>query len=294
MTEQLRSAARYKALSAAISQRAVTQAADALATAGATAAVLAIQSHQAAQVVQAARANEAMLAEQGTSVAAEGAMQPLAFVATSEAITSMLDTIDRDHEQLIADWRFSRLVASLVQDAGRAAQGVNIASRRGIGYARVLTTPSCSRCAVLAGRVYRWNASFDRHPGCDCTAVPSSDPRAVAENPAKLVRDGHVTGLSKADRAAIDAGADFNQIANAKRGLQSATIYGRRVQITTEGTTRRGLAYRSLGSRGRDVRIPGERYARTTVARLTPNEIYRQASSQADAIRLLKRHGYIH
>src|SRR5690606_23965723 len=33
-------------------------------------------------------------------------------------------------------------------------------------YVRMLTPPSCSRCTVLAGRWYRKNAGFARHPGC--------------------------------------------------------------------------------------------------------------------------------
>lgn len=55
------------------------------------------------------------------------------------------------------------MVRTQVMDAGRGAVGTAVASR-GCGYTRQLTPPSCSRCAVLAGRWYRWNAGFARHP----------------------------------------------------------------------------------------------------------------------------------
>lgn len=52
-----------------------------------------------------------------------------------------------------------------VQDAGRVGTSVATAARPEVtGYVRMLTPPSCSRCVVLAGRWYRWDAGFARHP----------------------------------------------------------------------------------------------------------------------------------
>lgn len=50
-----------------------------------------------------------------------------------------------------------------VTDAARQATAVGIATRNDMGWVRAVNPPSCSRCAVLAGRWYRWNASFQRH-----------------------------------------------------------------------------------------------------------------------------------
>src|SRR5690606_26165994 len=78
------------------------------------------------------------------------------------------------------------LAKTTVADAGRGAAGVDIASRRGVGFVRHLNPPSCSRCSILAGRFYRWNAGFLRHPGCDCIHVAATD---------KAMRGGHLEGL---------------------------------------------------------------------------------------------------
>ncbi|MGB7238284.1 MAG: hypothetical protein WBD41_20210, partial [Rhodococcus sp. (in: high G+C Gram-positive bacteria)] len=69
-------------------------------------------------------------------------------------------------------------VQTQVADANRVATGLSITSHRGVGYVRMLNPPSCSRCAVLAGRFYRFNAGFDRHPGCDCKHIPAPEDRA--------------------------------------------------------------------------------------------------------------------
>jgi hypothetical protein len=59
------------------------------------------------------------------------------------------------------------IVRTQVADAGRAADLVAMTSRRqATGYVRMLVGKSCSRCAVLAGRRYAWNAGFKRHPRC--------------------------------------------------------------------------------------------------------------------------------
>lgn len=60
--------------------------------------------------------------------------------------------------------RLDQLAHSIITDTSRAAASVDVATRTAIGYTRMLNPPSCDRCAILAGRWYRWNAGFDRHP----------------------------------------------------------------------------------------------------------------------------------
>lgn len=68
--------------------------------------------------------------------------------------------------------------------------------------------------------------------------------------------------------------------------MQTIDFAGRRVQVTSEGTTIRGLAYRALSQRG------GSTNARAP--RLTPESIYRVADGDRDvAVRLLRINGYI-
>lgn len=166
-----------------------------------------------------------------------------------------------------------RIIGTEIPDAGRLADGVGIAARpRLTGYVRMLTPPSCSRCAILAGRWYKWNAGFLRHNRCDCRHIPASEDIAgdLRTDPMAALRKGQVTDISKADtRAVLESGADLNQVVNARRGMYTAG--GRK--FTTAGTTKRGTA--------------------TGLQRLRPETIYKEATDRADAIRLLRRFGYL-
>lgn len=182
---------------------------------------------------------------------------------------------------------------TLVSDAARSADGLVMASReRPPRYARMLNPPSCSRCAILAGRLYRASAAFDRHPGCDCRHIPvaesgddaTTDPYEYFNSldPAEQARI-----FTKAGAKAIEDGADIFQVVNARRGM-STTAGGSKV--TNEGVTRRG--YWGSQQETRDRRGQ-ERYGRSTRQRMMPEEIYKRARSQEDVIRLLTDHGYI-
>lgn len=59
------------------------------------------------------------------------------------------------------------IVGTQVADAGRVADQVAMTARPdATGYRRMLVGGSCSRCVILAGRWYAYNAGFDRHPRC--------------------------------------------------------------------------------------------------------------------------------
>lgn len=276
----LRSADLHYARTRAIAQRAAREA-----RRGDVGAV--VVRHQAAAASTVTAALSAMLAEQGTPVPPEATLLPLAFTASPEAVTEMASQVD-------ADWQFDRMVMSLVADAARGAESVSIATRPRVGYVRYLSPPSCSRCAILAGRFYRWSSGFDRHPGCDCTHLATTDPRSeFIQNPHAMVDKGLVTGLSKADRRALADGADLNQLVNAKNGSLRRVNFGpgRTVTTTTAGVTSRGIAGKSLGGL---QKVDGSRYRVSNRMRLTPDSIYRAADGdRATAMRLLKAHGYI-
>lgn len=230
------SASRYYATSSLIAQRAAQQALTARPR-GSLAVVGVIATHQATQAVLAERAVGQMLLEQDIDAAAEALLSATSF--TSE-VNRMLEAID----EAATEFQFQRLVESLVQDAGRAAQGVAVAARPRIGHVRHLNLPSCSRCAVLAGRVYRYSTGFQRHPGCDCVMIPTtlaSD--QLAYDIVELVRSGQVTGMSKADRRAVADGADLGRVVNirsAKAGLsESGAVLYRRGRMTPEAIYRK-------------------------------------------------------
>ena len=210
--------------------------------------------HQAAAARQGQAAVAAMLAEQDVRSAPQATLQLLAFTTPSGRSEAMLDQASNDYE-------FRRIVASLVSDAGRSAESVATSVRPNTGYARYLSPPSCSRCAVLAGRIYRYSQGFARHPGCDCTMIPTAvGDGAFAQDPGDLMDRGLVTGMSKADRRAVNDGADFNLVVNTRRPSAGLSTPGR-----------------ALARKGRP----------------TPEAIYKVATSRDDAIERLIAAGYV-
>lgn len=168
------------------------------------------------------------------------------------------------------------IVRTQVADAGRVADGVAATARPKVtGYVRMVSAGACSRCIVLAGKQFHWNAGFLRHPQCQCRHIPvaenipddlRTDPRKAFDAMSEAEQDKTFTA---AGAQAIREGADMNRVVNARRGMYTAG--GR--QFTREATSRRGVNRR---------------------VRLTPEQIYAEAKGNRDeAIRLLWLHGFI-
>lgn len=184
------------------------------------------------------------------------------------------------------------LVSTEVADAGREAAGVAMTATRSVhGYVRMVAGSACSRCIVLAGRHYRWNTAFARHPHCHCTNVPAlenragdlaTDPHSFFDHLSPAQQDAR---FGRADAQAIREGADMFQVVNAHRGLTTRELYGRTVQTTTEGMTRRGIAHQ---------RIAAATKAGAPRVRLTVSQIYADAAGDRDlALNLLRKYAYI-
>lgn len=180
---------------------------------------------------------------------------------------------------------FDRLVRSLVSDAGRQAATADMATRFTGGYVRMLNPPSCKRCVPLAGRWYRWNDGFLRHPRCDCVHIPAksrqwaedegwiADPYEYFEG---LDKDGQDRLLGPGAAQAVRDGGDIYQVINAttarRRGGSPVSADG--MTTTASTSRRRGI------TKGRE--------------RLTPDGIYARAGGdRAKALRMLEEHGYI-
>lgn len=196
------------------------------------------------------------------------------------------------HGQALLD----AIVRTAVADAGRAADQVGMVSRPAVtSYIRVVEGGACSRCLILAGREYGHSTGFLRHPRCDCGMEPVTRehrPRPVSPEAlvARMSNAQRRKVFGEAGAKALAEGADLGQLVNARRGMKTATVYGRSLQITTEGITRRGIA----GSRLRNFeRVPGVRYRVSKSPRLMPEEIFRIAESREHAVRLLRLNSYI-
>lgn len=292
-----------------------------------------------------------VLAAQGLDPAPAGAVDPGAFAGTGASgfpLEDLLSIPAQAVESAVGagapigaaassgEGLLSRYAHTETGDAGRLSTQSALTARRVGGYVRVVTPGCCARCAILAGRWYRYNASFLRHPGCSCQGVPAgSEDGAVAEgfvtDAKALFDEGKVSGLSQAESQAIALGADPAQVVNARDGMYAAG--GR--SYTSSGTTRRGVAgarilarsmaeakgaplavYRNFAvdrltlarfqaqygpimrrgmpfQRLTDTGVTTAAYGRTSTARLTVAQIFRDAKSQEAAINELISNGYL-
>jgi hypothetical protein len=236
----------------------------------------------------------------------------LPVITTKQAIgagAADVDAMMRGLNQLL------RMSATQVADAGRTAVGAGIAGRRTIqGYIRIAAAPCCARCAILAGKEFGWNRGFQRHPRCDCIHMPATLIARGRGGRGRLLppRPGMVTNardyfsslsrreqeriFTAAGARAIRDGADIASIVNARRGMNTASAFGRQLRATREGTTARGAFYRTERARAIAAgQVPANvgRAFRLRTPRLMPEEIYRLAESRDEAIAMLRRFGYL-
>lgn len=194
--------------------------------------------------------------------------------------------------------QLGRLVVTQVADAGRQAASVGMVQDRSVsGYRRQISPPACARCAVLAGKWFRWNAGFQRHPSCECVHVPAVGPKADAAGLESFDPSAYFESLdavqqdrifTKAGAEAIRDGADMAQVVNARRGMRSTSAYGQKVSTTLVGTRSPGVRNTSF------LRAMRAETGPQTNVRLMPEQIYRDANGNRElAIRLLGRFGYL-
>lgn len=206
-------------------------------------------------------------------------------------------------------YSLDRVVTTQIQDAGRTAEAVGIAATPDIkGYLRSVEPGACPRCIILAGRFYRFNDGFDRHPSCRCSHRPvtrDSQPQSDREIFDAMTTAEQDRTFGAKDAEAIRLGAEPNLVVNARRGMTTAANgqvapdgnggwipASRQVRtnlerlVTTEGTSRRGLAYQRMNEG-----VP--RNKRRKPVRLMPESLLLLAKDRDDAVRLLRLHGYI-
>lgn len=212
------------------------------------------------------------LAQQRMTPRVLGRVVPERFAGTAadgRSLSTLLDGAlvkSRQHGTLDAGLDFlESVVETEVEDAARGASSVAISARQRTGWVRAVNAPCCADCAVLAGKFFRSNTGFQRHPRCRCFHVPTTVANPDLTGPPFDPPSSQITGLSDGERKALEQGADLSQVVNSRRGRSKLT--------TTAGTTRRG-------------RAPGRR-------RLSPDGIYAIASDETEAFRLLRQHGYI-
>lgn len=214
--------------------------------------------------------SEALVAAQAfAGVASDGRpLDTLLYLAVIRVKQAFTRSLPPTQAMARGEAALLQLVGSQVQDAGRAATSVAITTRPQVeGWTRMVSSPACSRCVILAGKVFRWNEGFRRHHGCRCVHIPSveddpddlrTDPKAYFNSLSTSDQDRYF-GVADAQR--IRAGADMNRVVNAHR--------------KAAGLSRPGAE-----------RPPG--------ARVMPEAIADTAGDdRAERLRLLERHGFI-
>lgn len=211
---------------------------------------------------------DAMLAEQNIYAPEQHAVntKALAGVASDgRPLGSLL-------EQATSEHGLELMAVTQIADAGRIAAGLSIAVRRHVGWVRMVTPPCCARCGILAGKYFKWNTGFQRHPLCDCRHIPTQEDVAgdVRTDPKALFNSGQVKDVTRAEQKAISEGADISRVINSRRS-QYMDEAGHK--LTFDATTKRGTGI---------------------AIRPTPEQIYRTAGDdQAAAVLQLQRFGYI-
>jgi len=225
-------------------------------------------------------------------------LDTLAYGAVTEAKTAVGNGAT-PQQALASGGNWLELMTKLqIADAARQAVGILTASRPNLGgTVRVLNPPSCQRCAILAGRFYRWSTGFRRHPRCDCVNLPSQSQgwaqvEGFITDPMDAYHAGQIHDLTQAQRFAIDNGADISKVVNVTRGM-STTATRRAVKIP-RGT----VAPAVPGTLDLLAPLRRAQEARGAVAEaqgvLTPEGIYQQAAGDRDkAIALLREWGYL-
>lgn len=176
------------------------------------------------------------------------------------------------------------LASTVVADTGREAMQLDMITRQQTGYVRVVEAGACSRCIILAGKFFRWNAGFLRHPSCNCKHMPAKS-KQWAQDEGWYADPYEAFGsMSKPERQrvfgefgaqAIDDGADIYQVVNATSPRAGMYAGGR---MTREGTSRFGNFRQTSQYRNR----------------LTPYGIYGDGSrSREQVIQALTDNGYI-
>jgi hypothetical protein len=158
-------------------------------------------------------------------------------VTSARLAVPMLRTLERigRGDSVTESLASGRLLATVIgaqttRDTARDAVGIaQITEPRVHGWVRYLVTPSCGRCAVLAGRVYAWSDGFARHPSCDCQHRSIVDGQMpAARSSVEGSASDYFGSLSEADQNkyfgtgtadSIRAGGNLNRAVNADRNM---------------------------------------------------------------------------
>ena len=252
---------------------------------------------QAAAAVTSAAYTPALMFETGVEAAPAGDIVPGAFVGVNRygqavedtlagATTTAKNYVGRGYSptaarDMASNW-LTAMTLTVVADTGRSAVSADIAQRPTLtGYVRMLNGPSCSRCIVLAGKWFRWNEGFQRHPQCDCRHI-------AAKHESWAQSEGFVTDPYESFNGLDSAAQDRTFGAADAQAIRDGGDIYRVANIRTRGLADDVLKNTAGRNRGRQSRLYN------TPSRMTVDDIYAVAGNdRAMAVSLMEREGFI-
>lgn len=224
-----------------------------------------VEAGRAAAVANAIPYTPAVLAETGQVDAGVGALAQAAFLASAPDGRDMGSLLDESivkaktvvaggagpGEALASSGRWLSMVTlTTLADTRRMVYQADIIQRPTLtGYVRMLNMPSCRRCIALAGKWFRWNEGFQRHPNCDCTHIPGAenvvgdartDPYLAFKS---MTEEQQEQTFGRSEARAIREGADLYKVVNQSvRKLPTANSAIDRI-------------YRTAGTRSNAIRM---------------------------------------
>lgn len=225
---------------------------------------------QLAAATDAANAVPEMLVEQGIDPDRFATPTPQTLAGWASMGLPLRGVLDRTRRAEVEPFAFDRLVISTLQDTARQASvTVSAVTPATTTYVRMLNTPSCSRCILLAGKKYRHNMGFRRHPQCDCRHVPTTE------------EDG--------DDLAFDPVGYFDSLPEDEQN-RIFTKGAAEMIRAADPDDRQYVMGRVVNTRW----MPRQTSAQLARARRLPEELVRQADgNRAELLRLMRRNRYV-
>ncbi|MCS3426753.1 hypothetical protein [Leucobacter aridicollis] len=160
-----------------------------------------------------------------------------------------------------------KIVFSEVTAAGSWADQAAMTIRPNLtGYVRMVSPGACKDCVILAGKWFRWNEGFERHPWCNCRHIPAAE-----------ALDGDFS---------TDPYAYFNSL---DRAAQDKLLGPVGAQTVRDG----GDIYRVVNVQNRGLGFGKQARTYGTPMKLTPQQIYAQGLPREKTLQLLRSEGYI-
>lgn len=160
-----------------------------------------------------------------------------------------------------------KIVFSEVTAAGIWADQAAMTVRPNLtGYVRMVSPGACKDCVILAGKWFRWNEGFERHPWCNCRHIPAAE-----------ALDGDYS---------TDPYAYFNRLSRAE---QDKLLGSSAAQTVRDG----GDIYRVVNVQNRGLGASRQAAKYGTPTKMTPQQIYAQGLPREHTLAMLRAEGYI-